>query len=90
MPKVRAAASAIVLNERIFVFGGAALAGGIASKYSFEYDPATDSWRTLDEMPFGRFVMTISVVNGKIYMIGGSGTKYPHQPYLAEVLEISP
>ncbi len=82
--------SVSVVNGRGYVFGGAGMAGGIAHASMFEYDPTTDTWRILDDMPFARFVMTTTAVDGKIYMIGGSGTAYPHTPYLAEVIEYSP
>jgi hypothetical protein len=37
-----------------------------------EYDPATDTWTPKAGMPIARSMMTASVVNGKIYAIGGS------------------
>ena len=74
----------------IYVFGGTAVSGGNPRASLFLYDPVTDTWSILDDMPFKRFVMTTSLVNGKVYMIGGSGTSFPHKPYLAEVLEYSP
>ena len=89
MPEIRAA-PASVINDRIYIFGGAKVTAGNAYSSIFEYDTVTDTWKILDDMPFKRFVMTTSLVNGKVYMIGGSGTSFPHKPYLAEVLEYSP
>ena len=40
-----------------------------------EYDPATDTWQNKKDMPTGRNELppTTPVVNGRIYVIGGSG-----------------
>ncbi len=35
------------------------------------YDPATDTWTTGPDMPTGRWGLRTSVVDGKIYVIGG-------------------
>ena len=37
-----------------------------------EYDPATDTWTKKADMPTARFFLSTSVVDGKIYVIGGS------------------
>ena len=37
------------------------------------YDPATDTWTTRAKLPTARYGLTISVVNGIIYAIGGMG-----------------
>ena len=44
------------------------------------YDPATDTWTTAANFPFPRSYLTASVVNGKIYTIGG-GRDVPHEVY---------
>ncbi|MFC1793953.1 kelch repeat-containing protein, partial [Planctomycetota bacterium] len=36
-----------------------------------EYDPATDTWTEKADMPTGRVFLASSVVDGKIYVIGG-------------------
>jgi hypothetical protein len=41
-----------------------------------EYDPAADTWTTKALMPTGRHWLSTSVVNGKIYAIGGSRYEY--------------
>jgi N-acetylneuraminic acid mutarotase len=38
-----------------------------------EYDPVTDKWTKKVDMPTGRKYLSTSVVNGKIYAIGGVG-----------------
>ena len=89
MPSARTAPSGIV-DGKIFVFGGAAAGGGIAHRSLFEYDHQSDKWQRLPDMPVGLLGMTVSVVDGKMYIIGGSASRYPHKPYLADVLIYSP
>lgn len=52
------------------------------------YDPSTDTWTTKAPMPTGRRQLAASVVNGKIYAIGGYVNK--GQPGLATVEEYNP
>ncbi len=40
------------------------------------YDPATDTWTTKAPMPTARAFFSTSVVNGKIYAIGGCTGNY--------------
>ena len=92
MPSKRAAPT-VVVNGRIYVFGGAetdSIWGDGGSPSVYEYDPATDTWARLDDMPFVRSLHTAAVVDGKVYIIGGSTTAYPHLPFLREVWEYDP
>ena len=52
---------------------GVATAVGPTLAVVEEYDPATDQWTQKADMPTGRSGMSTSVVNGKIYVIGGWG-----------------
>jgi N-acetylneuraminic acid mutarotase len=65
--------STCVANGKIYAIGGTAASGdgwpGLASVE--EYDPATDTWTTKTDMPDRRAYHSASVVNGKIYVIGG-------------------
>jgi N-acetylneuraminic acid mutarotase len=45
-----------------------------------KYDPETDTWATLADMPFEGFAISASVVDGKVYIIGGSEKAYPFRP----------
>jgi N-acetylneuraminic acid mutarotase len=54
------------------------------------YDPGTDTWRTLASMPVEWLVGSASVVDGRIYLMGGSSRPYPHKPYLSTVWEYDP
>jgi len=87
MPTARSGLSASVVDGKIYAIGG-----GAASSSSFlgmrslstveEYDPATDTWTTKSEMPTGRYQHSTSVVDGRIYVIGGSPS-YPWSPIRA-------
>jgi N-acetylneuraminic acid mutarotase len=37
-----------------------------------KYDPATDIWTKMADMPTSRYAIATEVVNGKIYAFGGS------------------
>jgi N-acetylneuraminic acid mutarotase len=58
---------------------------------SWEYDPATDTWKALAPMPTKRGAAAAAVINGKVYVVGGattpSGTDEPSvlptRPHLA-------
>jgi N-acetylneuraminic acid mutarotase len=65
-------------NGKIYSFGGFKLpaSGEIAWEpidNSWEYDPATDTWKPLKPMPSKRGGGAAATVNGKIYVIGGAG-----------------
>jgi N-acetylneuraminic acid mutarotase len=62
-----------VLDGKIYVLGGE---DGPPPKYPgknsvYCYDPGSDSWIKVTEMPTGRFGLRASSINGKIYTIGG-------------------
>jgi N-acetylneuraminic acid mutarotase len=80
----------VVLNDKIYVFGGGDIGGGGGFSTVYVYDPATDNWTSADPMPFEWLAGSASVVDGSVYLIGGSSTPYPHQPFLATVWEYTP
>ena len=45
--------------------------GGVLSTVE-EYDPMLDKWTKRTDMPTARMFLTTSVVNGRIYAIGGA------------------
>lgn len=51
-----------------------------------EYDPATDTWERKTDLSIARYDLSTSVVNGKIYAIGGAIDKQQHA--ITEVLSI--
>jgi len=63
MPTLRSFATA-VFHNKIYCIGG-------ADGLNEVYDPATDTWETKQPMPTPRSALSASVVNDKIYLIGG-------------------
>jgi N-acetylneuraminic acid mutarotase len=63
-----------VVDGRIYVMGGGFDPAPDASVV--EYDPATDSWTARADMPTPRGLMSITELNGKIYVIGGTVTLF--------------
>jgi len=83
MPSKRGSALAAVVNDKIYVVGGATTLPGSKETAVFpthphtsvgtieEYDPAANTWRERTAMPTPRNHAAIGVVAGKIYVIGG-------------------
>ncbi len=68
----------VVHNQKIVVFGGDSsrtpegLYGtSIGTNFIQEYDPATDSWKLMEGMPFKRSRMAGEKVGNYVYLIGG-------------------
>lgn len=79
MPSPAHHAALAEYKGKIYAFGGFVaypVAGGTAGwqpvDNSWEYDPATDSWKALAAVPTKRGSPVAAVVNGKIYVIGGT------------------
>ena len=63
-----------VVNNKIYCIGGSAYkttTNAITTGVNECYDPSTDTWTTKVDMPNKRYNLTSSVVNNKIYCIGG-------------------
>ncbi|MGH9726578.1 MAG: Kelch repeat-containing protein, partial [Candidatus Acidiferrales bacterium] len=63
-------------RSKIYAFGGFVApktgpSGWVPINNSWEYDPATDTWKALAPMPSKRGAGDAAEVNGKIYVIGG-------------------
>jgi len=77
MPTARCYHAACVVDGRIYVSGGATKWDWALSAYSPSvptvevYDPATDTWTQVSDMPWPRHGHSASVVAGKMYIIGG-------------------
>ena len=80
IPTPRGAHSASVVNGKIYVIGGfEMLSDGTIETFldapivsTVEvYNPATDTWTKKADMPTARWGLSTSVVNGRIYAIGG-------------------
>ena len=88
MPTARQGLSTSVVKGKIYAIGGAECFSPSCSPIETfssveEYDPATDTWTRKSPMPTARGWHSTSVLDGKIYIIGGSqdatpGYKYHH------------
>ena len=72
-------AGACTVDGKIYVFGGcqevrnaANLITMVGLKYTEMYDPATGEWTGMSPMNFARFRMASAVLDGKIYVFGGT------------------
>lgn len=77
MPTARHCLSTSVVDGKIYAIGGLGKPGvtdawgNLAATVVEEYDPATDRWTTKASIPGGKHWLSTSVVDGKIYAIGG-------------------
>lgn len=69
LPNPRGGHVAVVVDEKIHVFGGGNSVSTIADHS--QYDPKTDTWKELAPLPRAEGSPAAAVVNGKIYVIGG-------------------
>ena len=76
MPTTRGLLSTSVVNGKIYATGGTGGIPGVWPRNALstveEYDPATDTWTEKTAMLTTRIALSTSVVNGKIYAIGGN------------------
>jgi N-acetylneuraminic acid mutarotase len=75
MPTARGLLSTAVVNGKIYAIGGARFweaVPDVGLSTVEEYDPVADKWTEKADMPTARYVHTSSVVDGKIYVIGGA------------------
>ncbi|WP_158267514.1 Kelch repeat-containing protein [Adhaeribacter arboris] len=78
MPIKRNHMSTIVLDGKMYVLGGQFghdCGGGQDKRYSHVYNPLTDKWTQLTDLPMDRSHCEASVfaTGGKIYLVGGDG-----------------
>ena len=69
--------AAAASGDKVYVFGGQEIVEGgqIPIDKTWEYNPATDSWKALAPMPTARTAPTAAEFNGKIYVIGGNSVQ---------------
>ena len=72
MPIGRGAGATVVHNGRRRLYAGG-LHGGVAMPLFDVYDPGTNSWSSLPNMPRAREHFHAAVVNGKLWAFGGPG-----------------
>jgi len=75
MPTARLCLATEVVDGKIYAIGGhlaePAVSGAAGLSTVEEYDPVTDTWTRKADMPTPRTGLSASVVDGKIYAIGG-------------------
>ncbi|MCX6113017.1 MAG: hypothetical protein NTY22_07045, partial [Proteobacteria bacterium] len=73
MPTGRRAIAAVTVNDKIYVIGGIGKGANFPVLSTVEeYDPVADKWTAKTDMPRARYLQnSASVVDGKIYAIGG-------------------
>ena len=70
MPTGRSRFGIAVYQNKIYIIGGATANGFTAA--TEVYNPSTDTWETKAPLPKGgKAELTASVINGKIYVVGG-------------------
>ncbi len=86
MPTARMNLSSSTVNGKIYAIGGYCWQEGANGKLEGvhlasveEYDPATDTWTSKSDMPAARNGLFTTVLDGKIYAIGGirNGVVFP-------------
>ena len=73
MPTPRDEGVAVVYNNRIYVAGGESInALNNSVSRAFEvYDPASNSWQSLGNMPLARYGLAGGVIGNRIHVVGG-------------------
>ena len=80
MPTPRSTATWVV-NGKIYAIGGTANKKPWRLDIGQVYDPSTDTWAKARSMNHARSGPAISVMNGKIYVMGGNGwSQIPNHP----------
>jgi hypothetical protein len=67
-------ASAAAYRGKLYVVGGYRAANTVAQESAalLRYDPGTDRWKRLRDMPTARGAMAVGVVGGRLYAAGGA------------------
>jgi N-acetylneuraminic acid mutarotase len=73
IPTPRGYLSASAVNGKIYAIGGRAgtFQNPIELSTVEEYDPATDTWTKKSDLPNVRYFLSTSVVDDKVYAVGG-------------------
>lgn len=87
MPTKREWIDTAVVNGKIYAIGGevkprVGVGGGLAERFLTtieEYNPKTDRWRKLPDMPMFKFAFSTVVAGKEIYTIGGYSLNNGHQ-----------
>jgi N-acetylneuraminic acid mutarotase len=74
MPDGRNHLMSTAYNGRLYVFGGAQSGSGQATRTTWVYDPAKDTWTVLAPMPEARAAGAAVALGDYLYVIGGVGS----------------
>jgi N-acetylneuraminic acid mutarotase len=74
LPEGLAAFEAVAVDEAIYVFGGLDAASR-ASDFAAVLDTATGRWQRLPPLPVARYAHTVTLHEGRVYVIGGEGRR---------------
>jgi N-acetylneuraminic acid mutarotase len=61
-----------VIDGRLFVVGGAGGGTTIGQDVVEAFDPAANTWATIEPMPTGRHSLGVAVVDGRLHVLGGA------------------
>ena len=80
MPNARYSLATCFVNGKIFAFGGWLASGADNGDPIFDiveaYDVSTDTWTSKPDMPSTIALLSAEVVDGKIYLIGGTSKQH--------------
>ncbi len=81
MPASRGGLAAASVESKIYCIGGATLGAGgpVATSKNEVFDTTTGRWTEMEPMPTPRYQISANVVDGKIYVIGGSSGIYEYK-----------
>jgi len=75
-------ASAVFLNDRIYVPGGTTASGGVTNVLEL-YDPTTETWEARTSLPAPITAYGLAALGGKLYLFGGwDGERYRAETYV--------
>jgi uncharacterized protein (TIGR03437 family) len=64
-------ANVAALDGKIYFLGGIRILSGFTTGETYEYDPATNTWRARASMPTPRGSSGVAALDGRIYVVGG-------------------
>ena len=90
MPTERGETDAVVIDGKIYVLGGYTwrMVPGLAERFVTrieEYNPKTDKWRKLPDMPMFRGWFATVAVDNEIYTLGGMNLEHHRVAYISDV-----
>lgn len=93
MPTPRHSFDIAAVNGKIYACGGDTTAGTGGAETTVaveEYDPVTDTWVSVADLPTPRSAFSACELNGRLYIVSGSEAVFPHSPLTTSLLEYDP